>query len=597
MGQDPYSRFDELDGSHPFKKAVPGGFVDYAARRLRGGEVVWFNFHLAREMGLIPADHGDTLDAALRRKILETFCLTIINEYNLDRGQHFEADRLPGTYMATRYLQLQHPGRTGQSSGDGRSIWNGSVAGGGSRWDVSSCGTGVTRLCPATAEEGRFFKTGNYDASYGCGTSSLQEGLTSALMSEAFQRSGIATERVLVVLALSNGFAITVRAAKNLIRPSHFFVWVKQNNLERLRGVADLYIEREIENGDLAAVRGPRRYRQLTERIAVDFARTVARFETDYIFCWLDWDGDNCLCNGGILDYGSVRQFGLFHREYRFDDGPRWSTSIVEQRNKARYIVQTFAQARDFIVTGNKAPLDGYANDDAVKLFDRTFQTARRRRFLINTGLPEPAVDSLNERHVEAVERFRRAHAYFERERSARGPIRVEDGLNWNAVFSTRDLLRELPNRLLRTGEPFTTEEFIDAGASTYASRRDREVTRARKRMAAEFQRRYWLLIELASKDMKQPVAWTMSATAHRSALINRFDRITGDAALYATQRLIRARRHLSEREFHDVIERYLTLQSRNPEKSRHPTTLRRPNAKRVFDALLELTAELRHGL
>ena len=87
MGQARYSRFDKLDGSHDFKKAVPGGFVDYAARRLPGGEVVWFNFDLGREMGLIPSDHGNTLNSALRRQILDTFCLTIINEHDLDRGR------------------------------------------------------------------------------------------------------------------------------------------------------------------------------------------------------------------------------------------------------------------------------------------------------------------------------------------------------------------------------------------------------------------------------------------------------------------------------------------------------------------------------
>ena len=69
-------------------------------------------------------------------------------------------------------------------------------------------------------------------------------------MSETFHRNGIPTERVLAVLTLSNGFAITVRAARNLIRPSHFFVWLKQNNLERLRGVTDLYIERETANAE-----------------------------------------------------------------------------------------------------------------------------------------------------------------------------------------------------------------------------------------------------------------------------------------------------------------------------------------------------------
>ncbi len=597
MGQDEYSRFEKLSGSHAFKKAVPGGFVDYAARRLPGGEVVWFNFNLARELGLIPAQHPDTLNARLRRKILDTFCLTIINEFELDRGRLHEKDRVPGTYMATRYLQLQHPGRTGQTSGDGRGVWNGSITHGDVRWDVSSCGTGVTRLCPATAEEGRFFKTGNNDASYACGTSSLQEGLSAALMSETFHRNGIATERVLAVLALANGYAITVRAAPNLIRPSHFLVWLKQNDLDRLRAVADLHIERQTRNGEFPRTVGARRYSRLAEQVATDFAKTVARFEADYIFCWLDWDGDNCLVDGGIIDYGSVRQFGLFHREYRFDDGPRWSTSIVEQRRKARYIVQNFAQIRDFIVTGRKKPLRNYADDSAVRLFDETFAHERRRLLLHNIGLPPAASDALARNEIDAVERFRRAHTYFERARVARGPVRVGDGLSWNAIFSTRDLLRELPDQLLRKAERFSAEEFIEIGASSFASRRDRKITASRRRMISEFQRTYWAVIELAAKSLRRSPAWTLSETAHRSAVINRFDRITGDAALYAAKRLIRARRRLSERELHGVIERYLTLQTLNPERVERPTPLKGPNAKRVFDSLLDLTAELRYGL
>ena len=597
MGQARYSRFDKLDGSHGFKKAVPDGFVDYAARRLPGGEVVWFNFDLGREMGLIPSDHGNTMNSALRRQILDTFCLTIINEHDLDRGRRFEDAKMPGTYMATRYLQLQHPGRTGRNSGDGRSVWNGSLSHRGVRWDVSSCGTGVTRLCPATAEEGRFFRTGNDTSSYGCGTSSLEEGLSSALMSETFHRNGIPTERVLAILGLANGCAITVRAATNLIRPSHFFIWLKQNDLERLRGVADLYIDREVSNGALRKETGPRRYHGLVERIARDFACATASFETEYIFCWLDWDGDNCLCNGGIIDYGSVRQFGLYHREYRFDDGPRWSTSIVEQRRKARDIVRTFAQVRDFILSGQKKPLDSYKNDPVLRLFDTTFDLERRRRLLFNTGIPDAACRTLAGRQIDAVERFRRAHAYFERARTARGPVRVGDGLNWNAIFSTRDLLRELPGRLLRTAQPYSAEEFIEIGASTYASKRDRRLTSPRRRMASEFQRAFWSLVELTSRACRQSVAQTLSAAAHRSAVINRFDRITGDAALYAARRLIRARRRLSERELHSVIERYLDLQTRNPEKSGRQAPLKGPNAKRVFDSLLDLTAELRHGL
>ncbi len=597
MGQRAYSKFDKLDGSHAFKKAVPGGFVDYAARRLRGGEVVWFNFDLAREMGLISSKHPDTFNARLRRKILDTFCLTIINEYELDRGRTFKNDRVPGTYMATRYLQLQHPGRTGQTSGDGRSIWNGSITHRGKRWDVSSCGTGVTRLCPATAEEGRFFKTGNNNASYACGTSSLEEGLSSALMSETFHRNGIFTERVLAVLSLANGFAITVRAAPNLIRPSHFFVWLKQNNVERLRGVADAYIARQVRNGEFPRQGGAQRYARLAEQVAKDFGCAAARFEAEYIFCWLDWDGDNILADGGIIDYGSVRQFGLFHHEYRFEDGPRWSTSILEQRRKARYIVQCFAQIRDFIRTGRKKPLNRYAKDPVVRLFDDTFEHERRRLLLHNVGLPRLACEALALNEIDLVERFRCAHAHFERARTARGPVRVSDGLSWNAVFSTRDLLRELPDQLLRNAERFTAEEFVEIGASSYASRRDRQVTPRRRRMADEFQRAYWAVIELASEQLRRSVPWTLSEVAHRSAVINRFDRITGDAALYAARRLIRARRRLSERDLHCVVERYLDLQTRVPERTERPSPLKGPDAKKVFDSLLDLTVELRYGL
>ena len=597
MGRQEYRRFAKLNGSHPFRTAVPDGFVDYAARRLPGGNVVWFNFDLGRETGLIRQDHPNQLTAALRRAILDTFCITIINEYDLDHGNSYPDDRLPGRFMATRYLQLQHPGRTGRTSGDGRSIWNGELRHRNKSWDISSCGTGVTRLCPATAEQNQFFKTGNRKSNYGCGTASVEEGISAALMSETFHRNGIATERVLAVLKLANGFAITVRAAPSLIRPSHFFGWLKQNRLEPLRGVADLYVERQQTNGKFPRLKGARRYRHLARQIAIDFGRSAARFEADYIFCWLDWDGDNCLCDGGIIDYGSVRQFGLYHSEYRFDDGPRWSTSLAEQRSKARHIVQAFAQIRDFLIDGKKSPLRGYSDDDVVRLFDETFERERRRLLLKNSGIPQESIGHLLNQHPASVERYRRAHAYFERARSARGPVEVGDGLNWNAIFSTRDILRELPDHLLRNSDKMSGDEFLEVATSSYATADDQIPTAARRRMASEFQRSYWALIDAAASHLKRTPAWILSATAHRSAVINRFDRITGDAALYATRRLIANRRRLSDREFHAVIQNFLELQTRNPDRSHQPHRLRGPNAKRVFDTILGLTSELRYGL
>ena len=97
------------------------------------------------------------------------------------------------------------------------------------------------------------------------------------------------------------------------------------------------------------------------------------------MFCWLDWDGDNVLADGSIIDYGSVRQFGLYHREYRFEDVDRMSTTIPEQRRKARGIVQKYAQIRDFLVTGVRSPLQSFARDPVLDLFDAEFHRAWQR--------------------------------------------------------------------------------------------------------------------------------------------------------------------------------------------------------------------------
>jgi hypothetical protein len=195
--------------------------VSYWARRRRDSRIAFFNFELAREMGLIPRHHPDRLDRSLEAALLDTFSLVIVNEWDIEHGNLPDPrDRRPQPYMATRYLQLQHPDKRGLNSGDGRSIWNGIFRGPRGAWDVSSCGTGVTRLCPATSTEGRFFRTGNALADYGCGTAHVEEGLGTALMSEAFARNGIRTERVLAILSLPSGLAINVRVAPNLLRPS-----------------------------------------------------------------------------------------------------------------------------------------------------------------------------------------------------------------------------------------------------------------------------------------------------------------------------------------------------------------------------------------
>src|SRR3954463_13191076 len=120
-----YQALEQLDGSHPWRSACPDGYVDYRARIRGDGRVAYFNFDLARQMQLIPANHADRVTPALEKIILSAFALQIINEYDIQSGA---IDKVPpallksNAYMATRYLQAQHRDKRGLHSGDGRAI-------------------------------------------------------------------------------------------------------------------------------------------------------------------------------------------------------------------------------------------------------------------------------------------------------------------------------------------------------------------------------------------------------------------------------------------------------------------------------------------
>jgi hypothetical protein len=588
-----YAAFSRIDGRHPYRDAVPGGSIDYRARRRRDGDVAYFNYALAREMGLLPAHHSDAMTPALRRAILDTFSLVIVNEYDVAHGLRVPPrDLLPRPYMATRYLQLQHPGRRGITSGDGRSVWNGVWRHAGATWDLSSCGTGVTRLCPATAESRRFYKTGSRTASYGCGTASVEEGLAAALLSEVLHRGGIATERVLAVIALPGGHAINVRAARNLLRPSHLFAPLKQNDLPRLKAAVDYAIARRRADGLLPAGRSAADgYRALAEAVAIAFGRAAARFEREYVFCWLDWDGDNVLLDGSIVDYGSVRQFGLYHREYRFDDGPRWSTTIPEQKAKARGIVRCFAQIADLLISGRRRPLRVFARDRLLRLFDSEFAETRDRLLLQHVGFASATQTLLLARARPLVRRLDLAHRWFETRRSVRGPSPVPDGITWNAIYSTRDLLRELPRIYARDPRPVEAAIVLGIAASSYASRADRRVTPTRKRWARELQESYLAIARRAARLTGRTVRATLEGLAVRSSEINAYARVTGDAVTHAAARLARSRKTLGPDGLYHVVDRFT-----RPPAEAAGRPMRAP-ARRVFDDLLALAISTRDGL
>ncbi|HIG70050.1 MAG: hypothetical protein ABGX04_08165 [Myxococcales bacterium] len=564
-----HSRLRSIDGRHPLQTEVPSAVVAYPAKRRRDSEIAFFNFDLARKIGLLSSGHPDQLNPALRRALLDTFSLVIVNEWDEAHGNQPRArDRQAHSYMATRYLQLQHPDKLGLNSGDGRSIWNGVLQSRAGSFDVSSCGTGVTRLCPATSAEGRFFKTGNSISDYGCGTAHIEEGIGAALMSESFSRNGIQTERVLAVLSLPSGQAINVRVAPNLLRPSHFFGLLRRQNDEDLRSCVSYYAEREIRDGRWPAIAGQdARIRYLAERIATDFARTTALFESEYIFCWLDWDGDNVLCDGSIIDYGSVRQFGLYHHDYRFADTDRMSTSIPEQKRKARQIVQRFVQIRELLLTGKRKPLATLKNDPVLKLFDREFESHKRRLFLRQIGFDEDSNEAIRSSAPKHLEELLRLHNRLERTRSSHGRHSVADGLSSNAVYCMRDILRELPARLLNESSETTSrlrpEDFFAIALSDYASRKDKQRTPYRRRLAARYQRAYLALIQWAARRARKSPRTLLEELAPRAEQRNPYARMTGDGLTHATRRLTTNRRRLKPEETYRLIQAFADSQQR----------------------------------
>jgi len=581
--------------------------VPYAARQRRDSEIAFFNFSLAREIGLLPPSHPDRLDPSLKKALLETFSLVIVNEWDHLNGVEVpRRDRRPYDYMATRYLQLQHPDKRGLASGDGRSIWNGQLRGRRGRWDISSCGTGVTRLCPATSQEGRFFKTGNALASYGCGTAHIDEGIGAALMSEIFARNEIPTERVLLVLSLPSGQAINVRVAPNLLRPSHFFGLLKRREDETLRQCVAYYAEREIADGRWPRLRSQtERIRYLAERVARDFARAAATFESEYVFCWLDWDGDNILTDGSIIDYGSVRQFGLFHREYRFEDTDRYSTSIPEQRRKAREIVQRFVQIRELLLTGERLSLETLADDAVLSEFDAEFEVHKRRLFLRQLGLRDTECERWAQRPPACLAELQRHHTNMERRRSSRGPHRVPDGLSWNAVYCMRDVLRELPERLLSGNgalpRSIDAEEFLDLALSDYASRKDRRTTPYRRRVARAYQAAYVDLLRHVARHRGTSLVNVVAAIRPVAEARNPYTRVTGDGLDHATSRLTRSRRRLAPEETYRLIRAFAHSQDRSGSRldPRDEASIEeeRPIVRRIFRDLERLAVDYRESL
>jgi uncharacterized protein YdiU (UPF0061 family) len=540
-----YEKFKEIDGRHPWRNVSPDGYVDYQARYRPQGRVLYFNFALAKEMGLIPLDHPASVTKPLDQVILDTFSLQIINEYDLERGRKFPPETIkPHPYMATRYLQIQHRSRQGKTSGDGRSIWNGYIKSDNLIFDISSRGTGATILSPGAQKTDRPVPTGDESYGYSSGLADLDEMLGSAVMSEIFYRQGIPTERCLAVIGFPDTSAIGVRSAPNLIRPAHIFRYLKQGRHEELKASVDYFIDREVENGIWEIPDDPKeRYAKALDYFARSYAKLAALLEEEYIFNWLSWDGDNMLASGAILDYGSIRQFAAKHDKYRYNDVDRYSASLAEQRGWARSLVQVFAQTMGFIQSGVKENLNNFKNAGCLRVFDEAFENERDLRMLWRIGFTPEQISYLMSNARQEIRDFDRSLRYFEDRKVRKGIEKLPDGFTHSPVFLIRNLLRLLPayyvaqtiTRAEDTSAYMPEEIFCRIMAASYVGKRDLKPTPSTASHVEGFQQCYLRLVAA----LGGPFDLVLKTLQERSAVINHRHRITGDAVTWIIEEVI----------------------------------------------------------
>ncbi len=567
-----YEKFKELDGTHPWRDVSPDGYIDYQARFRPQGRVLYFNFPLAKEMGLIALDHPPGINKELEQAILETFSLQIINEYDLRHGKKYPPETIkPGTFMATRYLQTQHSNKQGKTSGDGRSIWNG-LQTATLTFDISSRGTGATILSPGAQEADGAVETGNETYGYSSGLADLDEMLGTAVMSEIFYRQGIPTERCLAVIGFPDGTAIGVRTAPNLIRPAHIFRYLKQGRHLELKASVDYFIEREVKNGFWQVPQeGNERYEQALNYLARSYGKMAALLEEEYIFNWLAWDGDNMLASGAILDYGSIRQFAAKHDKYRYKDVDRYSASLTEQRYWARLIVQTFAQAMKFIQSGVKEKLPTFKDAECLRVFDQAFEAESNYRILWRIGFTPEQIERLMQSAQKEIKEFHRSLSYFEDLKVSRGIEKLPDGFTHKPVFLVRNLLRMLPayylsekiDRIDDESAFMAPDVLCKIMAASYVIKRDLQLTPARISQVKGFQECYLKLIAA----LGEPFDTTLKVLQERSAIINHRHRITGDAVTFIIEEVIAMKGKIKIDGLQEALEAFIDSQVLIPGK------------------------------
>ena len=176
--------------------------------------------------------------------------------------------------------------------------------------------------------------------------------------------------------------------------------------------------------------------------------------------------------------------------------------------------------------------------------------------------------------------------------------------MTWDAVFCIRDLLRELPQLLLSGVPTLTPRQVMEILRSNYATEKDLRITTARKRRAALFQCGYNDLVDRVALLTSQSRTAVLSQLVARAALINRYDRITGDAIIHIADRLMEHRYRMGYAAFHQLFHDLVDDQVLRPEYFRARARRKdagavslHPRRRGVFVTLSDIVRDFREGI
>jgi hypothetical protein len=232
------------------------------------------------------------------------------------------------------------------------------------------------------------------------------------------------------------------------------------------------------------------------------------------------------------------------------------------------------------------------------------FTINRKRMLLEKAGFTRHDAELMMEKSPKNVARFERAFKWWERKTKQKKHYRVADGITKDALYSMRDILREMPRHLNKSWDLMPIERFMDHITSTYCGAADSKPNFIRSIKATELQKAYMTLIETCARLTEARRENMVGRVMARAEILNRRERVTGDAICNVGEKILRSRKQLPRKELFGLISTFIDAQILVPDHKLKPVQRSTVEPARittkaevVLKALDKVVRDLRHGL